>query len=172
MKMTFEQFLTVVATAHPSGLYPEYDPTDSGRTLLLSAHAGDLEMEDLMREPDTIEPGLDSALFQDSGIVPAQFYPHRRGAAETEPLRRLMIAMLVDAVRCFQAGERQRVKRKEVWDAGTWIFGRYADFPFSFVNVCAELGVSPRRIRQQLIHGVRPCRICPAIRRSGPVSGR
>jgi hypothetical protein len=29
LKMTFEQFLTVVATVHPSGLYPEYDPTDS-----------------------------------------------------------------------------------------------------------------------------------------------
>jgi hypothetical protein len=26
--MTFEQFLTVVATVHPSGLSPEYDPTD------------------------------------------------------------------------------------------------------------------------------------------------
>ncbi len=26
--MTFEQFLAVVATVHPSGLSPEYDPTD------------------------------------------------------------------------------------------------------------------------------------------------
>jgi hypothetical protein len=129
-------------------------------------------MEDLMREPDANEPGLDSALFQDSGIVPAQFYPHRRGAAETEPIRRLMIAMLVDAVQCFQAGERQTVKRKEVWDARTWIFGRYADFPFSFVNVCAELGVSPHRIRRQLLHiGVRPRRIHPAIGRRAPLRG-
>jgi hypothetical protein len=29
LEMTFEQFLTVVATVHPSGLYPEYNPTDS-----------------------------------------------------------------------------------------------------------------------------------------------
>jgi hypothetical protein len=28
LKMTFEQFLTVVAAVHPSGLYPDYDPTD------------------------------------------------------------------------------------------------------------------------------------------------
>jgi G:T/U-mismatch repair DNA glycosylase len=28
LEMTFEQFLTVVATVHPSGLSPEYDPTD------------------------------------------------------------------------------------------------------------------------------------------------
>ena len=28
LEMTFEQFLTVVATVHPSGLALEYDPTD------------------------------------------------------------------------------------------------------------------------------------------------
>ena len=28
LEMTFELFLTVVATVHPSGLSPEYDPTD------------------------------------------------------------------------------------------------------------------------------------------------
>lgn len=28
LKMTFERFLTVVATVHPSGLYHEYDPID------------------------------------------------------------------------------------------------------------------------------------------------
>ena len=28
LEMTFEQFLTVVATVNPSGLSPEYDPTD------------------------------------------------------------------------------------------------------------------------------------------------
>ncbi len=28
LEMTFKQFLTVVAAVHPSGLSPEYDPTD------------------------------------------------------------------------------------------------------------------------------------------------
>jgi hypothetical protein len=28
LEMTFEQFLTMVATVYPSGLSPEYDPTD------------------------------------------------------------------------------------------------------------------------------------------------
>ena len=79
-------------------------------------------MEDLMREPDDNEPGLDSALFQDSGIVPAQFYPHRRGAAEIDPIKRLMTAMLVDAVQCSQARESQRIKK--VSEALTWIFER------------------------------------------------
>ena len=28
VQMTFAQFLAVVAAVHPSGLYPEYDPTN------------------------------------------------------------------------------------------------------------------------------------------------
>jgi hypothetical protein len=106
-----------------------------------------------MREPETNESGLESMLFEDSGIVPAQFDPHRREAADSQPLKRLMTAMLVDAVQCFQAGERQSVETREMSVARTWIFGTYADFPFSFVNVCDELGVSPDHIRRQLLHG-------------------
>ena len=32
LEMTFEQFLTVVATVHPSGLSPEYDPPPTSDT--------------------------------------------------------------------------------------------------------------------------------------------
>jgi hypothetical protein len=108
-------------------------------------------MGNLMREPDAFEPERDHALYEDCLIVPAQFYPHRRGAVETQPLKRLMTAMLVDAVQCFQSREGQTIKTKEISEARTWIFGQYADFPFSFKNACTELGVSPDRIRRQLI---------------------
>ena len=107
-------------------------------------------MEDLMREPDANEPWLDSALFHDMGIVPAQFYPVRRDAGEMEPIRKLMTAILVDALQCYRPDQRQTVKGVEALEACAWIFGSYAEFPFSFTNVCAELGVSPDRIRQQL----------------------
>ena len=48
---------------------------------------------------------------------PRSFYPLRRDAAEIQPLKRLMTKMLVDAVQCFQAGERQRIETKEVSEA-------------------------------------------------------
>jgi len=42
------------------------------------------------------------------------------------------------------------VKGTEALEASVWIFGSYAEFPFSFTNVCTELGLSPDHIRKQL----------------------
>ena len=104
---------------------------------------------------ETLLAGLDDSaieegLFRDIGIVPAQFYPGRRNTAQTEPIRKLMTAILVDAVQCYRTGQRQIVKGTEALEANIWIFGSYAEFPFSFTNVCTELGLSPDRIRKQL----------------------
>jgi hypothetical protein len=67
-----------------------------------------------------------------------------------ESINKLMTAILVDAVQCYQTRQRHTVKRAKALEACTWIVGTYAAFPFSFTNVCAELGASPDRIRQQL----------------------
>ena len=105
-------------------------------------------METLLARLD--DPAIERGLFHDIGIVPAQFYPGRRDAAQTEPIRKLMTAILVDAVQCYRAGRRQTVKGTEALEASVWIFGSYAEFPFSFTNVCTELGLSPDHIRKQL----------------------
>ena len=105
-------------------------------------------METLLARLD--DPAIERGLFHDIGIVPAQFYPGRRDAAQTEPIRKLMTAILVDAVQCYRAGRRQTVKGTEALEAGVWIFGSYAEFPFSFTNICTELGLSPDHIRKQL----------------------
>jgi hypothetical protein len=39
--------------------------------------------------------GLDNEFSQAEALLPLQFYGARRGAATTEPLRRLMLAMLL-----------------------------------------------------------------------------
>ena len=93
---------------------------------------------------------IEGGLFHDIGIVPGQFYPDRRNAAQTEPIRKLMTAILVDAVQCYRTGQREIVKGTEALEASLWIFGSYTEFPFSFTNVCTELGVSPDHIRKQL----------------------
>jgi hypothetical protein len=107
-------------------------------------------MDNLLTVPEVTDTGVDSALFEDMGILPAQFYPARRDAGEMESIKKLMTAILVDALQCYQTGRHQNVKRVKALEACTWIFGSYADFPFSFTNVCDELGVSPDRLRQQL----------------------
>jgi hypothetical protein len=92
----------------------------------------------------------EAALFDESGILPVQFYrcgDGGKGAA----IRRLMTAILVDAVHCYEAGARCGWKDAEASEARFWIFGQYPDFPFSFSNVCGELGVSRDRIKERLL---------------------
>lgn len=92
----------------------------------------------------------EAALFDGSGILPVQF--HQRGDCDKGAvIRRLMTAILVDAVRCYEAGARCSWKDAEASEARFWIFGQYPDFPFSFSNVCAELGISRERIERRLL---------------------
>ena len=105
-------------------------------------------METLLARFD--DPAIERGLFHDIGIVPAQFYPARRDAGEMESIKKLMTAVLVDALQCYQTGRRQAVKRVKALEACAWIFGNYADFPFSFTNVCTDLGLSPDHIRKQV----------------------
>jgi hypothetical protein len=111
----------------------------------------------------------DTTLSDESGILPVQFYQGRRDAGEDGPTRRLMTAILVDAIHCYQAGAGRGWRDQDAAEARLWMFGVYPEFPFSFANVCAELGISPGRIRERLLldderiaAGVRP----PFLRRS------
>jgi hypothetical protein len=87
-------------------------------------------------------------------VLPMQFHGDRRGTAITEPLRRLMVAMLVDAIRCFQTkvGARQPAKRREFVEVRSWIFSDKDNRFFSFGAVCEALEIDPKAIRKELVH--------------------
>ena len=112
-----------------------------------------------MNHPETridpqIAPGVSAADdFRADSVMPAQFYPPRRGSAEVEPIMRLMGAILIDAIRCFQSNFESRLPsaRNEFREAQFWIFDDYADGPFSFESVCAALGVDPRGLRDSML---------------------
>jgi hypothetical protein len=69
-----------------------------------------------------------------------------------EPLKRLMLAVLADAVRCYQIGldARATCRRRAFLEAQQWLFGARADGPFSFENVCYVLDITPDYLRQML----------------------
>ena len=112
-------------------------------------------MDNLLARLEFTDTTIEAGLFHDPGILPAQFYPGRRDVVGTEPIKKLMTAILLDAIQCYLAGQRQAVKGTEALEASVWIFGSYTEFPFSFTNVCTELGLSPDRIRLQLRDGVK-----------------
>ena len=64
--------------------------------------------------------------------------------------RALRAAVLIDAIRCLvgAAGMRGRRARQS---ALRWILSCDAKAPFSFNNVCEELGLDPSRLRRSLL---------------------
>jgi hypothetical protein len=90
--------------------------------------------------------------LQFDAILPIQFYEGlHRSRAELDPVRRLMLAILIDAVRCFQNnGVASASRRRNFADAEFWLF-RATDGPFSFETVCDTLEIDASRLRQGLL---------------------
>ena len=102
---------------------------------------------------DPTGPTGDELSFRADAVLPAQFYPARRGAASVEPIRRLMAGILIDAVRCFQRNFEARGsdRRQEFREAQFWIFDDKGDGPFSFQCVCDSLEIDPRGLREWIL---------------------
>ena len=100
---------------------------------------------------DPIAPAGDD--FHADSVMPAQFYPPRRRPASFEPIIRLMGAILIDAVRCFQRNFETHLPstQQEFREARFWIFDDKADGPFSFESVCAALQIDPRGLRDSIL---------------------
>jgi hypothetical protein len=65
--------------------------------------------------------------------------------------RRLMIAVLADAIGCLQKNLRARnaKKRRLFLEAEEWIRSEDIAWPFSFRNICDVLGVDAEALRAQ-----------------------
>jgi len=89
---------------------------------------------------------VDHEFSQAEGVLPLQFFGNRRGIRSIEPLRRLMVAMLVDAVRVFQTKieARQPSTRQEFAEVQRWIFSDDETEMFSFRPMCEALEIDPK----------------------------
>jgi hypothetical protein len=97
--------------------------------------------------------GIDNALLQAEVVLPVQFHGTPKGTAAFQPVRRLMLAMLADAIRCFRtnSGARQPVRRRDFAEAQSWIFSDKDDGFFSFNAVCDALEIDPKAVRKMLV---------------------
>lgn len=127
---------------------------------------------------------LNEAIFlENHNILPAQLFPRRRGSAEMEPLRRLALALLLDALHIFQANfdATSRRCKRDFDEAREWLFGEPGSGPFALENVCFLLDIDPSRLRrwlglwQSMKRAGRPCRVLrrgAVIRLNGPIRPR
>jgi len=124
--------------------------------------------------------GMGSILVPDI-ITPEQFYDARHDDSAIAPVKRLMMAVLEDALRCFQnnSNARNGPRKRLFAEAEQWLCGETGDGPFSFDTVCETLGIEPeflrgglRQWRAQQLAGVSPRRLArrsPVVR-SGKIS--
>jgi len=109
--------------------------------------------------------GKVASLFQPDILVAAQYLETVLTRASLEPEKRLMLAVLEDAVLCFQKGSSAGDRRRKALftDAEEWIMEENGDWPFSFENICEVLGLNPAYLRQGLLRWKRKKLLCPQL---------
>lgn len=86
-------------------------------------------------------------------FLPAQFYGSGGLSRKLEGEKRLMIAVLKDAVECLEKyrGSRNSVARSNYENAIEWVMDNGTDWLFSFTNICDLLGFDPQYLRDVLL---------------------
>ena len=107
---------------------------------------------DIPDELNSSEGFRDRTLSEFEALLPAQLHGRRRGSAAIEPLKRLMTAILVDAIGCYRRNRMAVTasKRREFREAKSWLFEDRSDGPFSFEMVCYVLETDPQSLRRSL----------------------
>jgi len=94
-----------------------------------------------------------ASLFQPDTLLSAQYFDTLRRKTLLEPEKRLMLAVLDDAINCYRDNLfSQRGKNKRLFaEAEEWIATPGGDWIFSFDNVCESLGFNPEYLRRGLL---------------------
>ena len=94
-----------------------------------------------------------ASLFQPDTLLSTQYFDNMRRRTLLEPEKRLMLAILEDAVDCFQENlSAESGRRKMLFDdAEQWIRSDGGDWVFSFDHICGALGFNPAYVRQGLL---------------------
>jgi hypothetical protein len=105
-----------------------------------------------MTDTVTLDDRYTGLLVPDT-LLPSQFFAslHQKGRMDGE--RRLMVAVLEDALNCFQkhVNATDPKARQLFFDAEEWIMSPDQSWFFSFVNVCETLGLDPDYVREGLL---------------------
>ena len=91
-------------------------------------------------------------IFEPDTLLASQYFDRVRGRTATDPERRLMVAVLEDAVHVYlkHVGATSEPARELFEEAAEWIEDRDATWFYSFENVCAVLDIDADYIRRGL----------------------
>lgn len=82
-----------------------------------------------------------------------QFLATHVSSSHLAPEKILLLAVLQDAVSCFQEnlGASDRRKKRSFLEANEWFMAEDTSYIFSFVNICDALNVAPSYLRRGLM---------------------
>ncbi len=105
-----------------------------------------------MKPKDVTAEDRVQELFQPDTLLPSQYFDRIRRRASADGERRLMVAILEDAVDVYrkQAGARDRKRRLLFMDAEEWIESPDRSWIFSYENICDVLGIDAAYLRKGL----------------------
>lgn len=88
--------------------------------------------------------------------------------------RRLMVAVLEDAVHTLLAARRLSIRPKWIRSEYEWITSTDQRDPFAFESICDVLGIDSREVRRRVLSKVGPLPLAPRMERQRSVaaSGR
>jgi hypothetical protein len=92
-------------------------------------------------------------IFQPDILIGEQFMSTYRRRFSLQPEQELMLAVLQDAVFCFQENATAVNARKQALfrEAEQWILSDDNSYLFSFCNICDSVGLSTTYLRRGLI---------------------
>ena len=90
--------------------------------------------------------------FEPETVLPCQLLDASHRGAAMQPEKRLMLAVLEDAIATLQrtAGRTRRAAVREHDEARAWLASDDASWPYAFLNVCHVLGYEPGYLRNGL----------------------
>ena len=89
-------------------------------------------------------------IFQSIGLLPIQYAESRRRKLPSEGERKLLFAVLEDAIRCYlqhRDGDAAAHGREEFIEAAEWLSSDDGEGPFAYVSVCEALGINADCLR-------------------------
>jgi hypothetical protein len=94
------------------------------------------------------------SMVQPDSLVPYQYLETTKRKVHLEAEKILMLAVLEDAIYCFQKYFNARGRKEQLLfhDTQAWIVAPGSSWIFSFQNICETLGLDPSYIRRGLLH--------------------
>ncbi|HEY2387140.1 MAG TPA: hypothetical protein VGK30_09275 [Candidatus Binatia bacterium] len=99
----------------------------------------------------TLDERFGGTLAPDA-MLPQQFFAALHGRGDLSAERRLVVAVLEDALHCYlKYADAENPKQRQLFlEAEEWITGDNPTWFFSFSNVCDTLGLDPDYMREGL----------------------